>query len=157
MKKLEDKQNYRISLEDIMNELNKKECDIKYKIYNTYFIQGDKRWRRGYKRKFQESLVNDKLLYFAYIKFYLDEGKKYALVAGKSGSKIVNTSSGCDLAFDKCQNNGLARKWLCENRKEWCETEILIISTGIKEIKDSCKDSLSIERCLVSKFGLFES
>ncbi len=35
------------------------------------------------------SLVDGGLNYFAYIKFYLDNGQKYALVAGKTGSYML--------------------------------------------------------------------
>ena len=50
-------------------------------------------------REMTASLVEDNLMFFAYIKCYIDDGRAYALVAGKSGSYTVNNSSSCDLGF----------------------------------------------------------
>jgi hypothetical protein len=159
MVNLKDKQTYQISMEDIIEELENSEYKARYKIYDTYLWQDADRWRRGNKSKFQQSLVDDNLMFFAYIKFYVDDGKKYALVAGKSGSYTVNTSSGCDLAFYLYPQKGLAKKWIHDNKKKWCQTEFLVIATNAKEKEKekSCKEAEEIEKYLVSNFGLFES
>lgn len=76
------------------------------------------RWGIGCKYKFQQSLEDENLYYFVYIKFYLDNGKKYALVAGKSSSNKVN-QTGCDLGFYEYPRfEGEAY----DNKKQWCQT-----------------------------------
>lgn len=154
---LKDKETFQISMEDIIEELENSEYKERYKIYDTYLGQDADRWRRGYKSKFQQSLVDDNLMFFAYIKFYVDEGKKYALVAGKSGSYIVNNSSGCDLGFYLYPQKGPAKKWLYDNEKQWCQTEFLVIATNAEEKENNCKEAEAIEKYLVRTFGLFES
>lgn len=75
MVNVKDKETFQISMEDIIGELENSEYKQRYKIYNTCLGQDANRWRRGYKSKFQQSLVDDNLMFFAYIKFYLDGGK----------------------------------------------------------------------------------
>ena len=154
---VKDKETYQISKEDIILKLENSEYKERYKIYDTYLGQDAHRWRRGYKSKFQQLLVDDNLKFFAYIKFYVDGGKKYALVAGKSGSYIVNNTSGCDLGFYLHPQKGCAKKWLHDNEKQWCQTEFLVIESNAEEKEKSCKEAEKIERYLVSTFGLFES
>lgn len=157
MVNVKDKENFQISMEDIIGELENSEYKDSYKIYDTYLGQDADRWRRGYKSKFQQSLVDDNLMFFAYIKFYVDDGKKYALVAGKSGSYNVNNSSGCDLCFYLYPQKGSAKKWLSDNEKQWCQTEFLVIATNAEEKEESCIEAAKIEKYLVRTFGLFES
>jgi hypothetical protein len=157
MVNVKNKETFQISMEDIILALENSEYMGRYKIYDTYLGQDADRWRRGYKSKFQQSLVDDNLRFFAYIKFYVDGGKKYALVAGKSGSYTVNNSSGCDLGFYLYPQIGLAKKWLFDNEKQWCQTEFLVISTNAKEKEKSCKEADEIEKYLVRTFKLFES
>jgi len=147
---------FNLSKEDILCKLENTEYKDRYKIFNTCLEQGADRWRRGKKSEFQKSLVNDKLFYFAYIKFYLDNDNEYALVAGKSGSYTV-ISSGCDLGFYEYPEKGPAKEWLHNNNKKWCQTEILIIRTIAKDKKISEKEAFAIEKFLVSSFGLLES
>lgn len=153
----EDKENFRITKDDIIEKLKNSEYKERYKVYDTYLGQDADRWRRGYKSKYQQALVHDKLMYFAYIKFYVDNGEKYALVAGKSGSYNVNKSSGCDLGFYVYPEKGPAKKWLYDNKKQWCQTEFLVISTNADEKDKSCKEAEIIEKYLMNTFGLFES
>ena len=157
MVNVKDKETFQISMEDIIGELENSEYKERYKIYDTYLGQDADRWRRGYKSKFQQSLVDDNLMFFAYIKFYVDGGKKYALVAGKSGSYTVNNTSGCDLGFYLYPQKGPAKKWLKDNEKQWCQTEFLVIATNAGEKEKSCKEAEEIEKYLVCTFGLFES
>ena len=153
---VENKNTYQISMEDIISELENSEYKGRYKIYNTFLGQEAVRWRRGDKSKFQQSLVDESLKFFAYIKFYVDGERKYALVAGKSGSNTVN-SSGCDLGFSLDSQKDLAKKWLSDNNKQWCQTEFLVISTNAEEKEKSNTEALEIERYLVRTFGLLES
>ncbi|MBZ9635075.1 hypothetical protein [Clostridium sp. FP1] len=157
MLNVKDKETFQISMEDIIGELENSEYKERYEIYDTYLGQDADRWRRGYKSKFQQSLVDDNLMYFAYIKFYVGGEKKYALVAGKSGSYTVNNSSGCDLGFYLYPQKGSAKKWLYDNEKQWCQTEFLVIATNVEEKEKSCKEAEAIEKYLVRTFGLFES
>jgi len=150
---IKSENSYQISMGEIISKLETSEYKGRYKICDTDLAQNDKRWRRGYKSKFQQSLVDDNLKFFAYIKFYLDEGKRYALVAGKSGSYAVN-SSGCDLRFLKHPYKGEAKIWLSNNDKEWCQTEILVISTISEDDKESEKEAYRIEKYLAETFGL---
>jgi len=156
MVKEKDKIMYKISKEDIIRELENSQYNGRYKIYNTYLEQNSDRWRRGKRREFEQSLVHDKLYGFAYIKFYLDDEKMYALVAGESGSLNVN-SSGSDVKFRVHPEIGKAKKWLYENNKKWCQTEILIIRTNGEEKNTSKKEAREIEKYLVETFGLCNS
>ena len=151
-----DKSVYKISKEDIISELENSQYKGRYKIYNTCLEQNRDRWRRGKRREFEQSLVNDKLYGFAYIKFYLDDEKKYALVAGESASLNVN-SSGSDVKFCVYPDIGAAKEWLNKNNKKWCQTEILIIRTNEEEKKISKKEAREIENYLVKTFGLCKS
>lgn len=151
-----DKSMYKISKEDIIHELENSQYKGRYKIYNTCLEQNRDRWRRGRHREFEQSLVNDKLYGFAYIKFYLDDEKKYALVAGESGSLNVN-SSGSDIKFRVYPEIGEAKEWLHKNNKKWCQTEILIIRTNGEGKKVSKNEAREIENYLVKTFGLCKS
>lgn len=147
---------FNLSKKDILCKLKNK-YKGQYKIFNTYLDQDATRWHRGKKYKFQQSLVADRLFYFAYIKFYIYNDNEYALVAGKSGSYTVN-SSGCDLGFYQYPpQKGHAKEWLFRNNMKWCQTEILIIRTIAEEKKASEKEAFAIERYLVNNLGLWES
>ena len=123
----------------------------RYYIVDTYLEQDAIRWRRGYKRRFQKELCNMGLEYFAYIKFFLQNNDKIAIVVGKSGSLNVNKSQGCDLNFSEYPSKGKARKWLFDNHKEWCKTEILIIPAQTQS------EAYDIEKGLLNGYGLYES
>ena len=156
MVKESDKKLYKIEKEDILGELNNSKYKDRCQIYSTYFEQGQKRWKYGKRNEFEKSLIEGKLYYFAYIKFYLENDKKYALVAGKSGSRNVN-AYGSDVRFRESPYKGKAKEWLDNNSRKWCETEILIISTVKTEKKSSEDEAKEIEKFLVNTFGLFQS
>ena len=65
--------NFKISKEEMIESLKKSVYKNRFKVYNTFLLQDEDRWRRGKKKEFQDSLANDKLNYFAYVKFYLDK------------------------------------------------------------------------------------
>lgn len=153
-----DRKNFEYSKDDIITILEESTGEIGLKVYNTFLEQEAIRWKRGKKNCFQQSLVDDGLEYFSYVKFYIgDDGKKYALVAGKSGSKSVNKSSGCDLSFSIKPEHGAARKWLEKHHKSWCQTEILIVWKNNVDIKESEKKAFEIEAYLQKTFGLLGS
>ena len=155
MVRVRDKINFNVTIDEIVDYL--KISGYKYHICKTCLEENAVRWQRGRKFDFQESLADDNLLYFAYIKFYIcQNGEKYALVSGKSGSKKVNYS-GCDLSFSTNIKHGRARKWLKCNEKKWCVTEILVIHTNATEKNKSNKEAYDIEGCLQQKFDLYGS
>lgn len=154
-----DTEHFNVSKTDIVDWLNKSRYKSQYiETCCTYREQNSICWRRGMKFRFQQLLVDYELMHFAYVKFYVGEhGEKYALVAGKSGSKIVNRSAGCDLSFSIRNEDGAARKWLNKHGKSWCHTEILIVKTKSTEEKESRKEAFKIERELQQEFDLFGS
>lgn len=151
-----EKNMYKISKEEIIRELKDSEYKNDYYIYETKLKQDEDGWKRGKHHEFEMSLVEDNINYFAYIKFYLDNGQKYGLVAGKTGSYNVN-GSGNDVRFRIQPDTDAAKKWLKDNDKEWCQTEILLIKTKNEDKDASEKEALKIEKYLVDTFGLLES
>lgn len=142
--------------EEIINELNKSKYAGRYQIYDTYLEQNETKWRYKYRLKYEEKLRSDGLRHFAFIKFCLNEkGEKIGLLAGKSASKNVIIKS--DLNFSMNPDHGPARQWLKEGKKEWCQTELLIIGANARENEDNRKEAYQIERELKCKFNLFGS
>ncbi|MCD2348548.1 hypothetical protein [Clostridium guangxiense] len=156
MANVKDKDTFNISKEDIRSKLENSKYKGRHEIYETYLEQDKDRWGRGKHKKFENSLKDANLFYFAYIKFYLNEGKEYALVAGKSGSYNVNYS-GSDVRFREYPKKGKAKEWLYNNNKKWCKERILIIKTIAEEKEISEKEAFEIEKYLVNTFGLCES
>ena len=142
--------------QEIINELDKSKYASRYQIYDTYIEQNETRWKYKYRLKYEEKLKDDGLRNFAFIKFCLDEkGEKIGLVAGKSASKKVIRKS--DLNFSMNPDHGPARRWLIEEKKEWCQTELLIIGANARENKDNRKEAYQIEGELKGMFNLFGS
>ena len=100
---------------------------------------------------FQKKLKEIDLGYFAYIKFFIDNGEAYGIVAGKTGSYSVNKSQGTDVSFDKKYNGGPARQFLRQKGFEWYKKKIIIIKAH------NSKKALEVERKLKEMFGLFGS
>lgn len=92
-------------------------------------------------------LVKENITWFVYIKF--DE-LGHPLVAGKSGSRLVN-SSGCDVIFDRSQYGGPARQYLIENNIDWDKTQIAIYRC------DTEKEAYKKEKEIQEKYNLFGS
>lgn len=149
----------RYTFQEVIDMLNSMSDKYVYKVYDTCLEQDKDRWGRGKKSKFQRSLAADGLDYFGYIKFCLDDGEKYAIVAGKSGSLNVNKSSGCDLSFSVDVKDGPAREWLRDNNKEWCQTEIIVVTRKeeVEDNKENEKIAFEIESDLKKCFGLLGS
>lgn len=108
-----------------------------FKLYPTFRIQDSDFWSDGNKSAFEQSLVGDNIMWFTYIKFYIDrndvknEAKDIIiklLVVGKSGSLLVN-NSGSDLFFSTDVNDGPARRFLAEsnNKSSWDKTRVAIL------------------------------
>ncbi len=70
--------------------------------------------------------------------------------------QLVNASSS-DVRFSEYPEEGDAKKWLYENKKVWCQTQILVIKTDHEEKEESKTEVLYLERELVKLFYLFES
>lgn len=91
-----------------------------HKFYRlpTYRVSKDS-WA-GSKLPFEQSLVDYKIRWFVYVKFYDESrgGKAIPIVIGKSGSLKVN-ASGSDLNFSLGIEDGPARKFLQENDLLW--------------------------------------
>lgn len=149
----------RYTFQEVIDMLNSMSDKYVYKVYDTCLEQDKDRWGWGKKSRFQKSLVDGELKYFAYIKFYLDDGEKYAIVAGKSGSLNVNKSTGCDLSFSLNNKHGKARRWLNTNHKEWCQTEIIVVTRKeeVEDNKENEKIAFEIESDLKKCFGLLGS
>lgn len=124
---------------------------VEYYVVDTCLGQNEDRWRRGEKSKFQQNLCNLGLEYFAYIKFYLEGYNKIAIVVGKSGSKLVNKSQGCDLSFSVKATDGAARKWLLNNQRQWCQTKILVVPAKCQ------REAYAIESELAGRYSLLGS
>jgi hypothetical protein len=141
---------------EIVNILDESKYAGRYKFYETYLEQHETRWKYGYRLKYEEKLKNDGLRHFAFIKFCLNEkGEKIGLVVGKSASKNVIKRS--DLNFSTNLYHGPARRWLEKEKKEWCQTEVLIIGANAEDNTENRREAFQIEKKLKEMFNLFES
>lgn len=120
------------------------------KIYSTFREQNSDSWE-GKRSAFEQSLVENKVYWFAYVKFYIDTKNRIRpLVVGKSGSLNVN-SNGSDINFSEDKNHGPARLFLNDENTHWDKTQILIIKAK------SEKQALYYEWYIANYFNLFES
>lgn len=119
-------------------------------IQSTFRSQDSTDWS-GARNAFEQALVEKEVMYFSYIKFYIDNKNTVKpLVVGKSGSTLVN-SAGSDVSFSECEDHGPARKLLVDENACWDKTQILIIKAK------SEKQALYYEWLISNTFGLFES
>ena len=142
------KKNFIVNINRINNDLLND-----FKIYPTFRIQDSEDWSGGTKQAFEQSLVDDDITWFIYIKFYLDEqNTSKPLVCGKSGSILVN-SSGSDLSFSTDINDGPARRFLAENSGKylWDKTKIAILPCN------SEKEAYELENKYTELLNLFRS
>ena len=120
-------------------------------IQPTFRMQDSIDWSGGARQAFEKDIMDKNVGYFAYIKFYLDEnGHSRPLVAGKSGSVLVN-SSGSDVMFSDDVEHGPARRFLQEGHFHWDKTNILLLPA------DSEKHALALERQVQKTMNLFGS
>lgn len=141
----EDKQSHKLNKKSIEDELKKSQYVERFAFFKTHLEQGECRWRKGKHVHFEDDLEVANLRYFAYIKFYLEDNNMYALVAGKTGSRIVN-AYGSDVRFQVYPKKGKAKKWLYDNDKDWCQTEILVVATISEDKEESNREALAIEK-----------
>ena len=124
-----------------------------FKLYSTFRAQDSEDWSGGIKQAFEQSLIDDSISWFIYIKFYLDmQNNSKPLVCGKSGSLLVN-SNGSDLSFSTDINDGPARRFLAENSGKylWDKTKIAILPCN------SEKEAYELERKYTNLLNLFGS
>lgn len=142
--------------EEIINKLNEYKYAGRHKVYDTCLKQDAIRWGYRKRQQFENDLRDNGLKNFAYIKFCLSEnGEKFGLVAGKSASKNVIGRS--DLLFSTNTEHGKARRWLQDENKEWCQTEVLIIGAISEDDKENRSEAFQIEQDLKDMFGLCNS
>ena len=117
------------------------------------------------KDEFEDDLEQDHLRYYAYIKFFRSSGLLFGIVAGKTGTRLVNASKKKkrgDVCFSVKAD--LPQKWnakefLLLNSLRWAQDRILIVVP--KHPKDDLKaheqEVLEIESKLQTMFNLFGS
>lgn len=109
-------------------------------------------WKNGSNQAFERGLIESGVGWFSYIKMITDNGsKKLApIVAGKSGSQLVNRGS--DVSFSLKIKDGPSRKLIKESESiDWYREEIIIIKCETE------KEALDVERKLQIKLGLLGS
>lgn len=114
-----------------------------FKLYPTFRTQDSEDWT-GAREAFEQSLVESDISWFVYIKF--DELNR-PLVAGKSGSRLVNENT--DVSFSTDINDGPARRYLQENSLNWCKTQIAICSCNSEE------EAYILEENILENYNLF--
>lgn len=116
----------------------------------TFRTQDSVDWT-GASGPFEQSLVEMMIKWFVYVKFYVDhDGNVKPIVAGKTGSKLVNIN-GTDLNFSMNQDDRPARRFLVENRYQWDKTKILIIPC------ENEGEAYGIEMNLQVMYGFFSA
>lgn len=150
-------ENYEISKTDIISYLDNSNYKDNYEEITTYLEPGKIRWGREKRKCFEQSIENKGYMHFAYIKFYIGDNKEpYALVAGKTGSRSVNTS-GTDIYFSYNTKKGESKEWLVKSNKKWHTTSVLAIKTFTTDKYDSRKEAFQIEKDICRAFSLKES
>lgn len=99
---------------------------------------------------YEQELVDKGVKHFAYIKFFSDGKDYYGIVAGKSGSRIVN-QSGTDISFSIKTTDGPSRRFLEQKKYKWVESEVLVCE-GLSP--NDPKDAFEVERDLKEMFNL---
>lgn len=133
-----------------MGHSNSYDLDDIIKIYPTFRSRDSQDWSDA-RQAFEQSLIENNIDWFCYVKFYIDKMDKIRpLVVGKSGSLNVNPS-GFDLSFSTDIDDGPARRFLKENGYQWYITQIAICSFN-DEIK-----ALKFEKEIALRFNLFQS
>lgn len=121
-----------------------------FKIIPTFRSQDSNSWN-GSKSAFEQSLIDQNITWFTYIKFYISHQNEIKpLVVGKSGSLLVN-ARGSDVNFSENEDDGPARRFLIEENLNWDKTKILIIPC------ESEQEALDVEKKLQKEFNLFGS
>lgn len=133
-----------------LNNIRIDEISNEFKLYPTFRQQDSENWG-GARSAFEQSLVDDEIGYFVYIKFYIDEyGASRPLVVGKTGSRLVN-SNGTDVIFSTSLKDGPSRRFLKEQGLQWDKTKIAIMKCKNE------KEALQKEKEVQKELNLFES
>lgn len=98
--------------------------------------------------EFEDSLAQKHIGYFAYIKFFISGDEKYGIVAGKSGSRLVNQAAGSDVSFSMNRVDGESRRFLLQKRLSWYKKEVLVFPA------DNEKEAYQTEADLKEMYGL---
>ncbi len=107
----------------------------------------------GDKLAFEQTLVDARVKWFVYVKFYVScdgRNKTVPLVIGKSGSRLVN-HNGSDLNFSVNVNDGPARRFLAKHRLSWNHDLIYV-----KKCRSE-QEAYAIERKFKEKWDLYGS
>lgn len=121
-----------------------------FKLYPTFRVQSSDDWG-GANNAFEQSLVDDDIQWFIYLKFYLDnDSNSIPLVCGKSGSLLVN-SRGSDVNFSTNIDDGPARRFLLEENLQWDKTKVAILKCASEQ------DAYDKEKYYLKKLNLFGS
>mgnify|MGYP003372754878 CR=1 FL=1 len=152
--KIENKKEIPNSIKEFQNLIQQNYLNNDIFIQQTFRTQESKNWS-GAKAAFEMSLAEKNIVWFVYIKFYRkinDANYIKPLVAGKSGSLLVN-KSGSDVNFSENVEDGPARRLLSESNGKyvWDKTKILVVSCKSEE------EALKIESEIQKKYNLFGS
>lgn len=128
---------------------------LNLEISTNINISPDQIWQPTYRDEtgkgqfmMEQRLVELSIGWFAYIKGYLKDGNWHPLVAGKTGSKIVQ--SGTDISFSY-HGETPARMFLREENLSWDTSRVLIIPSANES------EALNIEKKILSQLSLFQS
>jgi len=98
---------------EIEEQLKKSDYKHLYKWFDTDIPNDNPKLIRP-SNNFENKLADERIYYFAYIKFFKMDNQLYGIVAGKTKSKLVNRTS--DVNFTKNLKYAPKTKW---NAKEF--------------------------------------
>ena len=144
---------------EIEEQLKKSDYKHLYKWFDTDIPNDNPKLSRP-SNNFENKLADERIYYFAYIKFFKMDNQLYGIVAGKTKSKLVNRTS--DVNFTKNLKYAPKTKWnakefLVLNNLEWEKSKILVIIPKQTEIGLKEKEAKQIENWLQKEFNLFGS
>lgn len=114
------------------------------------FRTSESSWN-GDKIAFEQYLLDKKVKWFVYVKFYENRrGKILPLVAGLSASSKIN-AGGSDLNFSLSTKDGKARQFLKLNKEDWYYYKIMIKKCN------STQEAYRLESKILEKYNLFSS
>lgn len=117
----------------------------------TFRTQESNDWSGGAKKAFEQSLVDENVGWFVYVKFATGhDGTTFPLVVGKSGSLLVNITVS-DLSFSTDPDDGPARLFLSEMGLVWLKTHVSILKC------ESETEAYALENEIMNALGLFGS
>ena len=120
-----------------------------FKIIPTFRTSKDS-WN-GDKIAFEQYLLDQKVKWFVYVKFYVNKkGKILPLVGGLSASSKINYG-GSDLNFSLSTKDGKSRQFLKLNKEDWYYYKI-----AIRKCK-SPHEAYRLESKILDDFNLFSS